>query len=53
MDEKDIYELAEKVASHIGIPLDQVWDVYEDILAEGITDFDQALEFITTQWEQE
>jgi hypothetical protein len=53
MDEKQVYELAIKVASHIGIPLDQVWDVYEDILSEGITDFEKAFEFITNQWEQE
>jgi hypothetical protein len=51
--ERKAYALAELVASHIGIPLDQVWEVYEDILSEDITDFDEALEFITTQWEQE
>ena len=53
MYDKQVYALAELVASHIGIPLDQVWEVYQDILSEGITDFDRAFEFITTQWEQE
>jgi hypothetical protein len=51
--DRKAYALAELVASHIGIPLDQVWEVYQDILSEGITDFDRAFEFITTQWEQE
>jgi hypothetical protein len=51
--ERKAYALAELVASHIGIPQDQIWDVYQDILSEGITDFEKAFEFITTQWEQE